>query len=102
MASQFRRRTFPYRAAKPAPRPLSIPPVPGSVVDAVLRFHDRAIDQGGGRTLLSLSDQRLHDAEVEAALGELTNRAARVSILWNDREDEIIRVLEGAETRLAA
>jgi len=43
----------------------------------------------------------LHDAEVEAALGEHAPRAARVSILWNERESEIIRVLE-AQPLLAA
>jgi hypothetical protein len=99
MATQFRRRAY---AAKNAPkvakrpvRPLNAP-LPGAVVDAVLRFHDEAQDQGAGRTLLRLSDKRLHDAEVEAALGDLAPRAARVSILWNERESEIIRVLEMA------
>ena len=58
-------------------------------------------DQGCGRSLLRLSARRLHDAEVEAALGELAARAARVSILWNEREGEIIRVLEES-ARLAA
>jgi hypothetical protein len=99
MATQFRRRTFAPKAApkvaKRPTRPLSAP-LPGAVVDAVLRFHDEAQDQGSGRTLLRLSNKRLHDAEVEAALGDLASRAARVSILWNERESEIIRVLEMA------
>jgi hypothetical protein len=99
MATQFRRRApaakIASRVAKRPLRPMSAP-LPGVVVDAVLRFHDEAQDQGSGRTLLRLSDKRLHDAEVEAALGELTSRAARVSILWNERESEIIRVLEMA------
>ena len=77
-------------------------PLPGAVVDAVLRYHDEAQDQGCGRSLLRLSARRLHDAEVAAALGELTARAAGVSILWNEREGEIIRVLEAAAPRLAA
>ena len=72
------------------PRP---EPLPGTVVDAVLRYHDEEHDQGGGRTLLRLSTRRLRDAEVKAALGDLTLRAANVSILWNEREGEIIRVL---------
>jgi hypothetical protein len=33
---------------------------------------------------------------VKQALGPLTTRAANVSILWNEREGEIIRVLEAA------
>lgn len=93
-------------APKPGRRPVraSVPasPLPGAIVDAVLRFHDEAQDQGCGRTLLRLSARRLHDAEVEAALGDLAPRAAGVSILWNEREGEIIRVLETADTRLAA
>jgi hypothetical protein len=93
------------RFAKPrsfAPNPVQPAPLPGAVVDAVLRYHDEAQDQGCGRTLLRLSARRLHDAEVASALGELAQRAANVSILWNEREGEIIRVLEAAGRRLAA
>lgn len=72
------------------------PALPACVVDAVLRFHDEEQDQGSGRTLLRLSQRRLRQREVKAALGKLTERAANVSILWDEREDEIIRVLEAA------
>ena len=72
------------------------PALPGSVVDAVLRFHDQAEEQGAGRTLLRLSEKRLRAPEVKKALGKLTGRAANVSILWNEDESEIIRVLEAA------
>ena len=95
MASRFQPRRRPGRYA---PRPIKTQPVrpappPAAVVDAVLRFHDQEQDQGGGRTLLRLSPQRVRDAEVRAALGDLAPRAAQVSILWNEREGEIIRVL---------
>jgi hypothetical protein len=66
------------------------------VVDAVLRFHDVTVDQGGQRSLLRLSEDRLADAEVVRALAGQTDRARRVAILWNERESEIIRVLEAA------
>jgi hypothetical protein len=85
------------RVVRPAPAPL-----PGAIVDAVLRYHDEVQDQGCGRSLLRLSEQRLHDAEVEAALGDLAGRAANVTILWNEHESEIIRVLETSAPRLAA
>lgn len=102
MASQFRpRRPFQPRPVK-IPRPTRPALPPAAVIDAVLRFHDEAHDQGGGRTLLRLSDRRLHEPEVEAVLGDLAPRAARVAILWNERESEIIRVLEMIDTRLAA
>jgi hypothetical protein len=94
MASQFSRRRF---APKPALHPeLVAPPLPSAVVDAVLRYHDEEQDQGSGRTLLRLSPRRLKDGEVKAALGKLAKRAAGVAILWNERESEIIRVLEAA------
>jgi hypothetical protein len=89
-----------YRRFKPRPvRRIDDPrpqPLPGAVVDAVLRFHDQELDQGGGRTLLRLSRDRLGQPEVSRALGEHAPRAARVSILWNERESQIIRVLEAA------
>lgn len=94
-------RSFAPKAARLV-RAVTPAPLPGCVVDAVLRYHDEAQDQGGGRSLLRLSARRLRDAEVEAALGDLAARAAGVSILWNEREGEIIRVLEAAAPRLAA
>lgn len=104
MASQFtfqsiqaRRRSGRYTPRPvPAPRPAQRPLTPAAVVDAVLRFHDVAVDQGGERTLLRLSARRLHEPEVEAALGDDVGRAGRVAILWNERESQIIRVLEAA------
>jgi len=72
------------------------PALPGSVVDAVLRFHDEEQDQGSGRTLLRLSEKRLRNREVKKVLGKLAPRAANVAILWNEDESQIIRVLEAA------
>ena len=92
-----------YRPFRPrfAPAPIETsaferPALPGSVVDAVLRFHDECQDQGAGHTLLRLSEKRLRAPEVKKALGKLARRAANVSILWNEDESEIIRVLEAA------
>jgi hypothetical protein len=99
------RRSFARPAAapkRPAPSIAQSAALPAAVVDAVLRYHDEAQDQGGGRSLLRLSARRLRDAEVTRALGPFAGRAAGVSILWNEREDEIIRVLEAAAPRLAA
>lgn len=90
-----KRRTSSPRPVQ-APQPLRPSPPPAAVVDAVLRYHDVAVDQGGERTLLRLSERRLHEPEVAAALGNQLPRAARVAILWNERESEIIRVLEAA------
>ena len=100
--TQFQpRRTYKFQP-RPVRAPLPVvPPTlpPAAVVDAVLRFHDMALDQGGERTLLRLSERRLREPEVKAALGVHANRAGRVAILWNERESEIVRVFE---TQLAA
>ncbi len=109
MASRFQpRRATPGRFSpsrftpRPVQAPQRPPPPPAAVVDAVLRFHDVTVDQGGQRTLLRLSERALREPQVIAALGPDARRAANVAILWNERESEIIRVLEGADMRVAA
>lgn len=111
MATRFQpRRTSPGRfsPARFSPRPVQAPqptrlPLPAAaVIDAILRFRDVELDQGGQRTLLRLSDRALREPQVVAALGGDTRRAANVAILWNERESEIVRVLEGADARMAA
>lgn len=89
-------RSFRPRRRK-SPLPVSAPlrtPLPGAVVTAVLRFSDILVDQGGGRTLMRLSHDRLADPEVRTWLGEALPRAAGVSVLYDDREEEIVRVFE--------
>ena len=92
-----------YRRFRPrlAPAPIQTDgleraALPGSVVDAVLRYHDEVQDQGSGACLLRLSAKRLRAPEVKKALGKLALRAAGVAILWNEDESQIIRVLEAA------
>ena len=95
MASQFRprRSSFSPRPVK-APRPAPVRPAPtGDIINGILRFHDVAHEQGSGRALLRVSEARLRDPEVQAWFGEHTKNAAGVSILWDEREGEIIRVL---------
>lgn len=111
MATRFQpRRTSPGRfsparfSPRPvqAPQPTRLPLPPAAVIDAILRFRDVELDQGGQRTLLRLSDRALREPQVVAALGGDTQRAANVAILWNERESEIVRVLEGVDARMAA
>ena len=96
MPSQYANFTAARRRRAASFAAVERPALPGSVIDAVLRFHDEEQDQGAGHTLLRLSKKRLRDAEVRAALGDQKTRAAGVAILWNERESEIIRVLEAA------
>jgi len=109
MASRFQpRRPSPGRfsPARFSPRPVQAPqrppPPPAAVVDAILRHHDVSVDQGGQRSLLRLSERALREPQVIAALGGDARRAANVAILWNERESEIVRVLEGVDVRAAA
>ena len=87
------------RARAFAPRPLLPRPLSGAVIDAVLRYADIEQDLGGGRTLKRISEHRLF--EVRERLGDDASRAGQVSILWNERESQIIQVLDSAP-RLAA
>lgn len=89
------RRFSPRRRKSPLPvPPTARPPLPGAVVTAVVQFSDILVDQGGGRTLMRLSDTRLAEPEVRSWLGEAAARAAGVSVLWDEREEEIVRVFE--------
>ena len=103
MARSFAPRTWKARAADriaQAPRPIS-----AAIVDAVLRYADVEEDMGGGRTLRRLSPARAAEAEVRRALGDAAARAGGVSILWNEDEGQIIRVLDtpaASGRRLAA
>ena len=103
MPTSFRK-SFPKRRPA-APRsfaPARTPAAPSSaVVDAILRFSDVQEDVGGGRIMKRLSPARLRDGEVRAALGEATAQAGRVSVLWNDREDQIVRVLVSSQALAA-
>jgi hypothetical protein len=64
-----RSRSFAPQIAAPAPAPL-----PGAVVDAVLRFHDEVQDQGCGRSLLRLAQPEFRSSG--------TNAKARSSASW--------------------
>jgi hypothetical protein len=74
------------------PRPPS-----GDIINAVLRFADIGEDLGGGRTHYRLSDKRLRQREVRAVLGKAgVERAADIGVVWDERQDEIVRVLDRA------
>jgi hypothetical protein len=102
MANRFRKTAFrrPSRSFAPAAPRTQAPS--SAVVDAVLRYSDVQEDVGGGRVMKRLSPARLRDGEVAAALGKDAAQAGRVSILWNDREDQIVRVLVAPAQSLAA
>jgi hypothetical protein len=80
-------------------------PVSAAMISAVLAFADIHRDVGGGRTMMRLSPERAAKADVILLLGGDAERATDVGLVWNDREDQLIRVVDDAalrETRLAA
>jgi hypothetical protein len=94
-----------YPKAKPFARrrPVATPavaktaaPPSGDLINAILQYADVMQDMGGGRTLLRLSPSKMADPVIVGLLGREAPRLAEVSILWDDEEDEIFRVLDGA------
>ncbi|CAN5419948.1 hypothetical protein BH10PSE4_BH10PSE4_30720 [soil metagenome] len=74
-------------------------PVSAAMISAVLDFADIHRDLGGGRTLLKLSPERVLRADIILLLGRDAERATDVGLVWNDREDQIVRVIDDADLR---
>ena len=64
------------------------------MIDAVLRLADRREPAGGCRVRLSLSDLDKVDAETRRLLGETYRRLIEISIIWDEREAQIVRVAQ--------
>jgi hypothetical protein len=73
-------------AAKRAAQVLRVAPPSG----------DRIKDLGGHRSLLRLSERRMADPVITSALGREAERLADVAVIWDDEEDQIVRVLDAA------
>lgn len=73
----------------------------GDLVDLVVAYADRVEDRGLGKVCLSLSRERLRDAEVRAALGTRSAAAAEVQVLWDEREGQVLKVWGLTETAAA-
>lgn len=76
-------------------------PVNAAMISAVLDFADIHRDLGGGRTLLRLSPERVLRADIILLLGRDAERAVDIGLVWNDREDQIVRILDDAALRTA-
>ena len=74
-------------------------PVSAAMISAVLDFADIHRDLGGGRTLLRLSPERVLRADIILLLGRDAERAADIGLVWNDREDQIVRIIDDAALR---
>ncbi|WP_165189243.1 hypothetical protein [Caulobacter soli] len=76
-----------------------VAPVNAAMISAVLDFADIHRDLGGGRTLMRLSPERVLRADIILLLGRDAERAADIGLVWNDREDQIVRIIDDAALR---
>lgn len=70
-------------------------PPSAMLISVVLEYADLRDDMGGGRVMLRLSPMRLAEPDVRAMLADEVERAGDVAVIWDEREDEIFRVLDG-------
>jgi hypothetical protein len=68
-----------------------------AVISAVLQHADVCEDLGAGRALYRLSAKRSRNRAVRQAAGREAGRLASVAVLYDEREGQIVRVLD-AET----
>ena len=66
----------------------------GVVVATIREFADEETYLDNGRVALRLSADRLRDPEVAERLGPHRERAARVCLIWDLREDQMLEVRE--------
>lgn len=78
--------------SKPA-TPRRAPPS-SALINAVLEHADLKDDMGGGRVLLRLSPQTIDDTDF-GWLGAEAAELGGVAILWDEIEDQIVRVMDG-------
>jgi len=76
-----------------------VAPVSAAMISTVLDFADIHRDLGGGRTLMRLSPERVRKADIILLLGRDAERAADIGLVWNDREDQIVRIIDDAAAR---
>ena len=77
----------------------AIAPVNAPMISAVLAFADIHRDLGAGRTLMRISHERAARADVILLLGRDAERVTDLGLVWNDREDQIVRIIDDAELR---
>ncbi len=80
-----------------APDPVA---APGErIVAAVLQFGDVRDEREDGTTLIRFTRSRLDREDMQMLLGEDLYRALDVSLIWDEAEDQLVRVLDVAPLR---
>jgi hypothetical protein len=65
-----------------------------AVISAVLQHADVCEDLGAGRALYRLSPKRLRNRAVRQSVGREAGQLASIAVLYDEREGQIIRVLD--------
>ena len=99
MAKTYR----PFSTARPAVslwvQPEPVAPPSAEVVASVLALGDVRVEAEDGRTSIRFSAARLADVEIARMLGSEAARALDVTVIWDEAEGEIVRVLDLAPLR---
>ena len=69
-------------------------PPSGELINTILQYADLQQSMGGGRVMLSLSARRIADPVISGPLGREAGRLHEVSVIWDEREDEIFRIVD--------
>ncbi len=93
----------PFTAARSAvslfSAPLAVSPPSEHVVAAVLQYGDVRDEHDDGRVTLRFTAARLEREDMILLLGEERDRARDVSIVWDEAECEMVRVIDLAPLR---
>ena len=71
----------------------------GALINAVLAYADITLDMGGDKLMLRLSPERADDPVIRQPLGREAGRLTEISVIWDEREDQIFRIIDGAQGR---
>ena len=93
----------PFSAARPAlslfSSPLPVAPPSERVVAAVLEFGDVHEERQDGLVTVRFTAARLDREDMAPLLGDERERAREVSIIWDEAECEMVRVIDLAPLR---
>ena len=93
----------PFVAAKRAmslfSAPVAVTPPSEQVVAAVLQYGDVREEQDDGRVTLRFTAARLEREDMILLLGDERQRARDVSVVWDETECEMVRVIDLAPLR---
>jgi hypothetical protein len=71
-------------------------PPSGALINAVVQHADLIKDLGGNQSLMRLSPRRSRDPRIVNGLGPEGRRLGEIAVIWDDEEDQIVRVLDEA------